>query len=309
MESLPKQLCKLLKNQTGFSLAEVMVAAGVTGTLALGTMQLANLHTQSQMTDELLTVQQTVQTVLKNSKACSASFGGQNIFAFRPYDGSIATSVEVLELKKSDGSTLIKRSPSYLNITPANEDLVDRSDNYVVFGNIVMVKSMYITNVRAIGGKTKAAATALKRTGVAELEIVFAIKNPRMPAGSKIKEVTKHILFPIKFSQTGQIEDCTSPEDIGVQETEAEMCTALGGSLDAGNRCTNAGDVLNTETKLAACLQLGGSFYAPKKSCTPPWAGCNCAGASNMITGFRSVDPGRGKPICKIGAPTGCLIP
>lgn len=309
MESLPKQLCRLLRKQSGFSLAEIMVAVGVTGTLALGTMQLAGLHTQSQMTDELLTAQQVIQTVIKNPKACGYSFAGTPIGAFSPYNGSTTAAVPIPELKKPDNSTLIKVSPLAANINPTNEDLVDRSSNYVVFGNIVMVKSMKITNIRAVGGEVKAAAAGLNRTGVAELEIIFAIKNPRMPDGSKIKEATKHILFPVKFNQTGAIIDCTSPEDIGVQETEAEMCLALGGSMDAGNRCKNAGDTLRYETKEYTCQQLGGSFHIPNKSCVPPWAGCSCAGASNMITGFESTGTSKGKPICKTGAPTGCLIP
>lgn len=314
MNNLPKKLFSLIKSQTGFSLAEVMVAAGVAGTLALGTLQLASLHTRSQLTDDLISAQQAVQTVMKNSNSCSWTVAGTNVGAFSPYDGSVSTSIALNSIRKhnavtNSGDVWLPRSPLAANISPANESTVDRSSNYVVFGGTVMVKSINISNIRTVGGrsKTAAAASSLSRSGVGELEIVFAIKDTTKPAGSKIKEVTKHILFPVTFSQGGVIEDCKSPEDIGVQETEEEMCTTLGGSF-VGDRCVQVEEVLTDSLKLKTCTDLGGSFNNADNSCIPPWVGCFC---NNTPTDFiRGFSPSTGKPFCASGAPpTGCKVP
>jgi len=315
MNNLPKKLFSLIRNQSGFSLAEVMVAAGVAGTLALGTMQLASLHTRSQMTDEIISAQQAVQTVMKNSKSCSWTVRNANISSFAPYDGSVTpTPIELSSIRKhnevtNSGDIWLPTSPLASNISPANESIIDRSANYVVFGNIVMVKNIRITNIRTVGGKSKqqAGGSTLSRTGVGELEILFAVKDITKPAGSKIKEITKHILFPVTFTQGGVIEDCKSPEDIGVQETEAEMCTTLGGSM-FNDRCVQAEEVLTDGVKRKTCTDLGGSFNNADNSCIPPWVGCLCNGSvADHMTGF---SPTNGKPICKSGTPpTGCKVP
>lgn len=298
---------KLCKSQSGFSLAELMVTAGVAGTLALGTMKLAQLHTQAQITDEILTAQQTTQIMLKNSKACTNTFAGENIAGFAGgngnYDGGVSHYVDIDEIKNPNNTNFLTVSPGAATIAsglPADEEAIDRSDTYVVYGNIVMVQHIRITNVRSVAGKDKEAAAGVNRAGIAEVEIMFAIKNNRRGAGNKIIRYPKHILFPISFNQAGVILECRMPEDIGVQETEKDMCEELGGSFDlATNRCTQAEEVMTDRIKEEVCTQLGGSFSVTNDSCVPNYYGCSCPTGSHII-GFNSdSDPStRGRPRC-----------
>ena len=308
LDILPRFLKTVLRNDTGFSLAEIMVAAGVAGTLALGTLQLASLHTKSTMTDELISAQQTAQLKLRNSTACTNTVQGLNVSAYSPYDGSVDPAPVNIPngIRNNDGSVSIPISPSAANITVANENLIDKSSNYVVFGTSVMVKSMTMTDVRTTGGNNKTVrdtTSDLKLAAVGEIRIEFAAKYSANSAGNKIKIVTKHVLVPLTLSSAGIIEDCTTPEDIGVQETEEELCADFGGSFVSG-RCEGAEEAMTDSTKLKLCTDIKGSYSVTTNSCIPPWVGCQCPGS--FMSGF---DTTTGKPLCNSGSPVGCLVP
>ena len=70
---LVKLLKQLKTNQSGFSLAEVMVAVGVTGVLAVGTMHLAELNTKAQRTDDVISARSYLATYFKKPQICTAT--------------------------------------------------------------------------------------------------------------------------------------------------------------------------------------------------------------------------------------------
>ncbi len=290
-------------------MAEVMVAAGVAGTLALGTLQLTSLHTRATLTEDLVSAQQTVQQLLRNSAACTQTLAGINVNAFAPFNGTaLPTPINLPGgIKKSDGTASLPISPSAASITTANENGVDKSSNFVVYGSTVMVKSMAITSVRTTGGENKEElndSAALKQAAVGEITIEFAIKDSTRPAGTKIRFSNKHVLVPLTLNSSGVIVDCTTPEDIGVQETEKELCEDFGGDMVAG-RCAGATEELTDTVKQKFCNDIKGSFYNGNNSCTAPWIGCRCTGS--YVRGF---DPASGKPICNnLAPPTGCVVP
>lgn len=90
---------KLIKSARGFSLVQVLVAAGIMGGLALGVMQITqNLNqvmTNATSTQDQITLFSEIDQILKNESSCRVSLGGED---FEPSSYSVKKS-------EIDGST------------------------------------------------------------------------------------------------------------------------------------------------------------------------------------------------------------
>lgn len=76
-------LDKLLKNNSGFSIVEIMVAAGLLGVVSLGAMQMMNNVQKGQATSETkleeLELRRVITTILTDKTACLNSLNGVNV--------------------------------------------------------------------------------------------------------------------------------------------------------------------------------------------------------------------------------------
>ncbi|MBH46736.1 MAG: hypothetical protein CME71_01045 [Halobacteriovorax sp.] len=309
MESLPKRLSRLLKSQAGFSLAELMVAAGVTGTLALGTLQLASLQNKAMLADDLISAQQTADMIMKNGHSCRRTLRGINpVTVAKPF--AIANGLSNSDDEdpvpvptcQADGTNCSLRvSPGAADIANNLEDTVSKGENYVVFGNSVMVESIAITDFKALKAKATQNSSSQTRSqknaadgvvhvenqGVVEMRFIFATKDSTRPAGQKLRKVTKYLYVPVAIdSTTGLITDCDQPADRGVQDTDFELCETLGGSYEDG-QCKDGKSGLVKSLKAELCVaKIGGSFNAANGTCIPPWYSCSCSTAGAYVTGF-----------------------
>lgn len=90
-------MSKILKDENGFSLASVMVAAGLLGVVAIGVVQvMKNINQSSNMaqsvSDEIL-LRNTIQMVLSDENHCRLSFAG---------DGELGTPDDPVVFEKRD---------------------------------------------------------------------------------------------------------------------------------------------------------------------------------------------------------------
>jgi Tfp pilus assembly protein PilV len=94
---------KLLKSQSGFSVAEVMVAAGMLGVLSLGVTQLMqNMNKSSnklKQDAELLAVENLISSTLLDADNCTASFRGITLTGNHDNTNSAADVDEIVRAK------------------------------------------------------------------------------------------------------------------------------------------------------------------------------------------------------------------
>ncbi len=326
MESLPKRLSKLLKSQAGFSLAELMVAAGVTGTLALGTLQLASLQNKAKLADDLIGAQQTANLIMKNGHSCRRTLRGINpVTIVKPYalanglsNGLDDVDTPVASCQANGTNCSLRVSPGAADLIADDEVAVSSGSNYVVFGNSVMVQSISITDFKALKAKesTNAASNTraqqnaadgiehIENHGVIEMRFVFATKDSSRPQGQKIRRLTKYIYVPVSVNTaTGNITDCNQPIDRGVLNTDFEMCETMGGSYVNG-KCENGKNGLVNSLKAEMCTtKVGGSYDAAHGTCVAPWYSCYCSTPGAFVTGFTD----RNLIICSSG-PAVCSL-
>tara|TARA_R110000868_G_scaffold164359_12_gene396910 strand:- start:10611 stop:11594 length:984 start_codon:yes stop_codon:yes gene_type:complete len=327
MESLPKRLSKILKSQAGFSLAELMVAAGVTGTLALGTMQLASLQNKAKLTDDLVSAQQAASLALKNTHSCRRTLRGLN-----PINASSASPVVInngissihdeesgpVAKCQADGTNCVFRvSPGAADIAAGTESAITNSPNYVVFGSSVMVEQIAITNFQAIKSKGVENSAGLTRaekniadgvnhfesSGVVEVRFIFAVKDSTRPVNQKIRKETKYVYVPVSLS-SNIIDDCNQPEDQGVLNAEFEMCETMGGSFVNG-KCVQALESLVYDLRSEFCEnKIFGSFNPTKGTCVPKWYGCSCPDPGDYVINFTPDN----QVVCNSGSAPTCTF-
>lgn len=319
---LPTRLRRFLKypakSQSGFSIAELMVAVGVSGTLALGTLQLAGLQTKAQMTDDLLSAQLSADMLIKNEQACTNTLNGLPVTGSFPVNipsglgkSNPAGDTSVRKCQANGTNCGLRVSPGAADIISENLTAINRSDQYVVFGNSVMVESIALTQFKEILGEKgaerradqAASGTGAARinSGIAEIRITFAVKESSKGIGGgsgavRLRKVQKYILTPVSVNAAGTIESCKLPDTQAVLEADYELCSSLGGSY-GNNKCSGGTDTLTSTTRARMCARIGGSYNAANASCVPPWYGCSCP-SGEYIIGF---DPNTNKATCSGG--------
>lgn len=309
-----------LKSQSGFSLAELMVAVGVSGTLALGTLQLAGLQTKAQMTDDLMNAQMSADMLIKNEQACTNTLNGLSVTGALPINipnglgKSNPEGVTAITRCQANGTNCgLRLSPRAADIAANNFNAINRSPDFVVFGNSVMVQRIQLTQFKEILGEkgrqrkqdqvnADGAGTARINSGIAEIRITFAVKDnaSRITGGQgalKMRRVDKYILTPVSVDAAGNILNCQLPDNQAILEADYELCASLGGSY-GDNKCNGGTAALTNATRDRMCERIGGSYNAGNGSCIPPWYSCKCP-ADQYIMSF---DPNTNLPICSGGA-------
>ncbi len=309
MNNLPKKLCSLLKSQSGFSLAELMVAAGVTGTLALGTLQLASLQTKANLTDGLVSAQQSVQLIMKNDDICKKTLANIDVSAPMPINiPNGISNTKTTNKCAADGTDCAFRvSPGASAIAANDESAVTKTDQFIVFGDSVMVEKISLTKFTALKAKKAQERAALGSTtqskGAVEMEVIFAVKDTTRPAGQKIRKVSKYIYIPVAVNDANFIVDCNQPQNQGVLDAEFELCDAMGGSY-ADGKCNNSELALINDLRKEMCEnKVQGSYDAVHGSCVPRWYGCKCDAPGDYIINFST----NNTPVCKLGGAPTCL--
>lgn len=176
----------------GFSLAEVLVAAGIMAGLSLVFMKIAENQqktiSQAESRSEELEMLNRIRAVLQQKSACEATFGGQNL------GGTIAS------IKQSDGSDVFVVGQEYGN-------------------RAIRLTDLTITNnsVPAAGGL----GTATLRVSLERLKRGMIASRPR--------EVQLQVLAT---GPSGSITECFADTDGTILTSKEEMCIALDGVFD-----------------------------------------------------------------------------
>src|SRR5690606_24047638 len=171
----------------------------------------------------------------------------------------------------------LRVSPAAATIAnDANVHLINRSDQFVVFGNSVMVQEIAFTQFKEVlgekGRERKQAQTdsgtgaAQTNAGIAEIRITFAVKNSSKAIGAgkdsvDIRRVQKYLLTPVSVDAAGNIINCQLPDNQAILEADYELCESLGGSY-GNNKCTGGTESLTDSTRKRMCDRIGGSYSA-----------------------------------------------
>jgi len=185
----------ILNSEDGFSLAEIVVAAGLLGMLSLGVMQLMKNQQKSfsyaEAKSEEIEIYNQIRILLMNKEACLNTLGGH------------AVGDSVSEVKNSSNISAFKVGNIYGN----------RS---------VKIVSLEIENdtVPAGGGLGQA---------------FLKIKLQRVKKSLSSNIILKKMLLQVATNATGAIDECYSDTDQSILTSKQEMCAALNGTYDDTN--------------------------------------------------------------------------
>lgn len=185
-----------LGNNKGFSLAELMVAAGLVGILAVATMNI--MKTQStgmihlEAKNDEISFFRNVSLQLSIKEACTQTFSGKSV------DSSID------ELKNSKGNDFV-------------------SIGKKVSTKKVTVSSMELTNVDvpSSGGE-----------GMVNLEVVLTRELPNKDP----QNIKKQFPINVKADGSGNILECYAQADADLQNVISEVCEKFGGVLEESSK-------------------------------------------------------------------------
>jgi type II secretory pathway pseudopilin PulG len=232
-----------LKNEKGFSLAEVMVAAGLLGALSLAVNQLIMNQSKSVKTVEkkfeLVSTASTIRTILSDRAACHNTFGiNAGPPATGTYDPNNVAAGTITEIRNRNDDVMFES-----NTDPS---LAKKYGN----GQIKIISlSLSSANTAPIPANS---------TGLSELTIVFN----RGGAIYGTETISKVIQLNTRTDAAGILMDCgtTAVNDL-IANTTA-LCDAIGGTYDPTGR-SGAGDCHtlqpNNQTTLTGDLVVGGA--------------------------------------------------
>lgn len=205
----------MLKDERGFSLVQVMVAAGLVGVISLGVNQLIGNMNKSVVTAESkgeeLSLKTTISTFLKSSSACRETLVGKNI------------GDNIDAIKNSAGTEVIKVYSSSL-------------DNK--YGN----RSVKINSMKLVD-RAEPEADGTRMIDF-EVELERVKKQVR---GSRVRVLR----IPIRVeaaSATDVINSCFTASDGLVVLAMEESCNMLGGTWDATDKKCDLGSTVDPVT-------------------------------------------------------------
>ncbi len=209
---------KEIKNESGFSLAEVMVAAGLIGGLSLALMQItknqSTLQRKSEIGMEVTTVVNSINQSLLRSEGCVNTIGGVGV--------TVANDMELTSIK-----------------TRRNTDLYvkDRKYNKFEISNIT-IKNLTKT-ADPISGKV-----------FGEANLAVSIKKNLTANESSTMEKK----FPLNFEldSSDRLQKCYSLTENAIDEGKVQSCHSIGGTYNsAGDNC----DLSSSDDSHAASVQ------------------------------------------------------
>lgn len=230
--------------QTGFSLVEIMMAAGMMGILSLGVMHLmtnqqAVLNHAETRTGELEIINQ-VRSLLADREVCLANLEGLRI------------GDELDHFIGAVGSPLYSVGQRYSQ-------------------NGLKLESIEVQSDQLPSGEA---------LGTAELSFTFE----RLRQSSGPPKVTRSVAILVKQGPDGRIQDCYSDVDGAIMTAKMKVCESLGGEYEASSeRCELGCDLDHPSGAVSLdCLKeraiLIGTGAPPELGTVP-----NC-GASNTRT-------------------------
>ncbi len=297
-----QSFCKVA-NISGFTLTELVVGMGVTGTLIVGTIHLAGLTNKAKQDDELAHARRTIEQLMNNRHICKATIEGKKLTTA----GTIIKAIKGLH-----GETYFESSGENSTIddalsgnTTAEDTLIPKL--HAKYGNHVMVGEMLIKDKGEITDKQKGSTigsttiTSIKGENVLrllEFSVLLAIKDARAKAGQKVKGYTKSITFTgvvdNKNFSPAQIKSCVANITLGQKETERSLCTEMGGEHawnDTTGICNpdviKKGIAIKTVKDLCIVDGLGTytvtrrRYTASTNSCRPHYWGKHCRTCAN----------------------------
>ena len=183
-----------LKSEKGFSLAEVMVAAGMLGALSLAVMQLTKNMSGStkalEASSEALTVTNAIKTTLLGEGACKNTLENVNI----------SGNTTITEIKDINDAT-----------------------RYSV-GSVYGTRAVRLTGMRLQERSTTLSGGA--RTGTVKLFIDFEKLNKQITGP---KTVTKEIMLNVMTNTVHVIQNCFNSENAA----RSASCADVGGTFNA----------------------------------------------------------------------------
>lgn len=191
-KSIKRKLSEIWQNQPtewGFSLAEVMVAAGIMAGLSLVLMQISKNQqqtiSQAESRSEELEILNRIRSILLQKPACEATFGGQNL------GGSVPS------IRQSDGSDVFVVGQEYGN-------------------RALRLSGLEVTNETVPSGGG---------LGTANLNVSLERLKPGMinPPPRNIQ------LQVLATGPSGTITECFADTDGTILTSKEEMCIALDG--------------------------------------------------------------------------------
>ncbi len=290
-----QSFCKVA-NISGFTLTELVVGMGVTGTLILGTIHLAGLTNKAKQDDELAHARRAIEQLMNNRNICKATIKGMDLTTA----GTTINFIQGLNGEKYFESSGVNSTidDALSGNTTAEDTLIPKL--HAKYGNHVMVGEMLIKDKGEITDKQKGSTigsttiTSIKGENVLrllEFSVLLAIKDARAKAGQKVKGYTKSITFTgvvdNKNFSPAQIKSCVANITLGQKETERSLCTEMGGEHawdDTSGNCKP--DVIKREIAIKTvkdlCIVDGlGTYTASSNSCRPHYWGKHCRTCAN----------------------------
>ena len=185
-----------LKSIKGFSLAEVMVAAGLIGGLSLALLQMTKtqgeVQKRSEVSFEITSMSSAIAQNLLNSDACTATFVAGTVVA----DGLI-----IPDIKNRRGDILYNTGTVYGN-------------------NQLQINQITLTNlVLGVGAGPN-------QYGEVNLDITFE-KLSRLIKGNKI--ITKSFPVKLEVDGAGGLVKCYSATENAIATAKDQSCSSIGG--------------------------------------------------------------------------------
>jgi len=209
-----RQLKKINFSKSGFSIMEVMIAAGLLGIVTVGVMQITKNMTKSSKSDALrvefnaLTSQ--MQSILRDEYSCEATLSGLS-------PSGLGSAVNELKRRRSDGSESV---------------VFQIGQSYGAQTNPIFLKSMAIKNYNVGSGFANFEVKMNK--GRKDYDLMTQVEKDTVLAtsyGTAI--VVKTLKLQVILDASGNIKDCLSDKD----DYTAGTCGMIDGDWSDKVKC------------------------------------------------------------------------
>ncbi|MBH46737.1 MAG: hypothetical protein CME71_01050 [Halobacteriovorax sp.] len=277
--------------QRGFSLAEGMVTAGLLGVVSLAMLQglKEDSKTKQMMRqeDEIQSIMATVDSLMKNTVACSATLAGASI-------SNINTINEVLSVRGEGGAVATYTAPAQ-GSTPVN---LSKSASFQG-GNLLIDKIEITPMKKFFEAQSRGEAAFTKVYGTVELKVYFQQK-----AQKRDVTIPRSVNVSVAASASGSFIECANPADIVSLQLKEKVCAMtydpsgmnyIVGSFGADDgECKGMKEGVSDIGSKVICLETGGKVI-PHPSDPTKW-GCSFK-STTCPNGIQEFDA-NGSPVC-----------
>lgn len=230
---MKKLFFKLLHNQTGFSLTEVMVGGAILAGIAITGTKIFRDQRYAQKNVEndqhLALFHQGLIKTLSNTATCNATFKawyGTPIPATALSIYKCDPLLSNCDNRKLDANGIVKATPPIWDIT-----LPDRW--------ISPQRIWKITNIEV--------ASAVTSTGPLKLRVTYQL-NPSLP---NPRQVIREILISVRFNNGGGFKECVNNQDTSLNNLQNDICKTMN-----MNMVTSAGHIAQWNEDSQSCEMI-----------------------------------------------------